>query len=158
MNLVLKHLDNLTRHIDLVRQSCKLLGERLIEQGREEFGKKLIARGYCHDQSKFSGIEWDYLHNGDDIDKELLKEAISHHSKTNSHHPEYWGGIENMPELDVGEMVSDWQARSQEFGNDLREWFKEVAIEKYNIKTGGKQYKWIKNFLDILLQNSFKKI
>lgn len=153
----MKHIDNLTRHIDLVRESCKLLGERLIDGGREEFGRQLIARGYCHDQSKFSGIEWEYLHVGDEVDSNLLKAAIKHHSSTNSHHPEYHFGIENMPEIDVAEMVCDWQARSQEFGNDLRNWVKEVAVEKYNISTSGKQYKWIKNFLDTLLQNSFKK-
>lgn len=150
-----EHLDNLVRHIELVREACVLLGKRLMGQGRQEFGRILIARGFEHDVSKFSGIEWDYLHAGSDVPKDELELAIRQHVRTNSHHPEYWGGIENMPEIAVAEMVCDWYARSQEFGTGVRDWVKSNAIERFRIDTDGEQYRWIQLFLAILLENHF---
>ncbi len=150
-----EHLENLVRHIELVRGACLLLGKRLMAQGRQEFGRILIARGFEHDVSKFSGIEWDYLHAGKDIPKEQLDLAIKQHVRTNSHHPEYWGGFENMPELAVAEMVCDWYARSQEFGTGLRDWIKTKAVEKFHIDTNGEQYGWVLKFVDLLLQDHF---
>src|SRR6185369_7717232 len=94
------HLNNLVRHIELVREACLLLGKRLIsEEGRKEFGRILIGNGFVHDASKFAGIEWEYLHAGKDVPKEKLELAIRQHTLTNPHHPEYWGGFENMPEI-----------------------------------------------------------
>ncbi len=150
-----EHLDNLVRHIDLVRGACLLLGKRLMAQGRQEVGRILIARGFEHDVSKFSGIEWDYLHAGRDVPKEQLELAVRQHVRTNSHHPEFWGGIENMPEIAVAEMVCDWYARSQEFGTALRDWISTQAIDRFQIDLKGEQYQWIQNFLDLLLEDHF---
>ena len=149
------HLDNLIRHIELVRNAGLLLGKRLIAAGRQEFGRILIANVFEHDKTKFFGIEWDYLHAGKDIPKSQVTLAIKQHVLTNSHHPEYWGGVENMPEIAVAEMICDWYARSQEFGTGLRAWIETEAIKKFNIDKAGEQYKWIKEFLDILLEDTF---
>jgi hypothetical protein len=151
------HLDNLIRHINLVRESCTLLGRRLIKQGRVDFGRLLIARGFKHDASKFLGIEWDYLHAGPDAPKEKLEAAIAQHVRTNDHHVEYWGGLEQMPEICVAEMVCDWLARSQEFGTSLRDWIDTEAMNRYHIKTDSDQYKWIMTFIDMLLEDPFNK-
>lgn len=150
-----EHLDNLVRHIDLVRGACLLLGRRLMAQGRQEFGRILIARGFEHDVSKFSGIEWDYLHAGRDVPKDQLELAVRQHVRTNSHHPEYWGGIENMPEIAVAEMVCDWYARSQEFGTGLREWITGQAVEKFQIDLEGERYGWVKKYVALLLEDHF---
>lgn len=150
-----EHLDNLIRHIDLVRNACLLLGKRLMSQGRIDFGRNLIARGFQHDVSKFSGIEWDYLHAGKDTPKEKLELAVNQHVRTNDHHPEFFGGIDHMHEIAVAEMVADWYARSHEFGSGLREWIKDVAIQKFNIDLESEQYQWIKKFVDILLEDTF---
>ena len=150
-----EHLDNLLRHIELVRSACLLLAKRLIAKGRPEFGRILIARSLLHDASKFSGIEWDYLHAGKDIPKDQLELAVKQHVYTNDHHPEYWGSVENMPEICIAEMVCDWYARSQEFGTSLREWIEKEAIKRYQINTKSRQYKNIKKFVDLLLENSF---
>ncbi len=152
-----EHLDNLVRHIDLVREACLLLGKRCMDQGRLEFGRLIIAAGFQHDVSKFFGIEWDFLHAGRDVPKEQLELAIKQHTRTNSHHPEYFGGVENMHELAVAEMVCDWYARSQEFGTDLRGWIKDTAIDRFKIDLESKQYKWIISFVDLLLENHFVK-
>jgi hypothetical protein len=151
------HLDNLIRHIDLVRENCILLGKRLIGQGRKDFGRLLIANGFVHDQSKFFGIEWQYLHVGPDVDKDHLQDAIKQHTACNTHHPEYWGGMENMPEIACAEFLCDCYARAQEFGTSLREWLVEEAVEKYHIDLEGDQWKWIQNFTNLLLQDSFKR-
>ena len=152
-----EHLENLIRHIELVREACTLLGKRLIKQGRAEFGRLLIAAGHVHDASKFYGIEWDFLHTGPDTPKDDLELAISQHVRTNSHHPEYHGGVENMPELAIAEMVCDWYARSTEFGTGLREWITSQAVDRYKIDVDGKPYERINKFVDLLLQDPFNK-
>lgn len=153
-----EHIDNLTRHIHLVRQGCSMLGKRLVQLGRAEFGRILIARGFAHDQSKFHGIEWDCLHVGEEINKDRLLEAIKQHVSTNDHHPEFWGGIDNMPEVAVAEMCCDWYARSQEFGKDLRVWIKKEAFKKYDFDYRTEQGKWVKLYVNILLKNYFKAV
>ena len=62
-----EHLDNLVRHIGLVRDACLLLGRRLMADGQPTFGRILIARGFKHDASKFEGVELEYLHAGPDV-------------------------------------------------------------------------------------------
>jgi len=152
-----RRLKTLLRHIDNVRNACVILGERLINKGEVELGLTLIKNGYQHDNSKFSGIEWEYLNGELEIaDKEKLEMAILQHSKANPHHPEYWGGIENMPRVYVAEMICDWYSRSNEFGSDVREWIKDKATKKFNFTYQSKAYKQIKELLDILLDPSFK--
>jgi len=151
-----EHIANLTRHIKLVREACEILSERLIADKQQELAVKILARGYVHDNSKFYGIEWDYLHNGQEVPEEALQLAIKQHNTTNDHHPEFWGGIDNMPEICIMECVCDWYARAQEFGTDLREWIEDTAVKKYKIKRNSEQYKWINECLDLLLINYFK--
>lgn len=150
-----EHLDNLIRHIDLVRNACVFLGKRLIKQGRKDFGRLLIAKGFQHDISKFYGIEWKYLHAGNDIPKQQLDFAIEQHVHTNSHHPEYWGSINNMPEIALAEMVCDWYARSQEFGTSLMSWYIDNAIERYEINESTQNT--ITKYINTLTENSFVK-
>jgi hypothetical protein len=150
-----EHLDNLVRHIELVRDAGLLLGKRLINQGEVDFGRLLIGRVFVHDASKFSGVEWRYLHSGAAIPKVELELAVKQHQETNEHHPEYWGGVSEMPALAVAEMVCDWYARSQEFGTGLRDWIEDTAIERFGINKDCHQYQLIQKFLDILLEDTF---
>jgi hypothetical protein len=150
-----EHLDNLVRHIELVREACLLLGRRLMKKGRKEFGRLVIARGFVHDASKFYGSEWRYLHAGKDVPKDKLEDAIRQHQETNQHHPEYWGGVEHMPDLAVAEMVCDWYARAQEFGTGLRDWIRDQAMERFKIKPATRQHQWITEFVDMLLEDPF---
>jgi len=151
-----KHLQSLCRHIENVGRFCIILGERLIEQGEEAFGRKLIANGYLHDHSKFTGIEWLYLRNElKDSHSQLFTFAARQHVLTNKHHPEYWGCIQNMPKIYLAELTCDWAARSSEFGNDLREWIKDKATKKYNMTVQSHVYKEIKDFVDLILDPAF---
>lgn len=153
-----KHLKALLRHVDSVRQSCLLLGERIIESGDERFGINLIANGQIHDSSKFYGSEWLYLRPElmDPNKKHLFESSKNQHVMTNPHHPEYWGSIQNMPPIYIAEMVCDWSARSHEQGNDLREWVRDKATKSFNMTVQSKVYREIKSFIDILLEPNFK--
>jgi len=152
-----KHLDNLLRHIKLVQDACNVIGNKLIDQGEVEFGKNLIANGLLHDNSKFYGIEWDFLHRIDEeVSKDKLQMAIHQHVTTNKHHPEYWGGIGNMPDIYIAEFVADTYARSSEFGSDYRLWLKESASKRFNLSLQSICYKKIKKFTDLLLGKPFK--
>tara|TARA_Y100000310_G_C20592612_1_gene768876 strand:+ start:198 stop:749 length:552 start_codon:yes stop_codon:yes gene_type:complete len=152
-----EHLEALLRHIKLVQDACLLLGQRLTKNGEVEFGKKLIADSLLHDNSKFYGIEWKYMRNGDkEENKEMFMLAIEQHVTTNEHHPEHWGGLDSMPRIYVAEMVCDLYARSTEFGTDLRAYVKEVFLPKHNISVNSKKYKEMKYFIDLLLEKPFK--
>lgn len=156
MNIVQTRLSALLRHIGHVRENCETLGQRLIDKGRTEFGIELIARGQIHDNSKFYGIEWLYLH-GDvkEHNKEMFKEAALHHTQNNDHHPEYWGSIHSMDEICIYEMVCDWSARSSEFGNDVHVWVDQKASKKYHFTSDDNVYQDIQCALSLLLEPSF---
>lgn len=154
-----QHLDDLLGHIERVQVNCRVVGQRLIDEGQIDFGWMLIARGHVHDKSKFFGIEREFLHRGDvDIDKQMLAAAIRQHVATNSHHPEFHGGFHSMPELDTAEMVCDCAARAQEFCTDLRKWYNENAIPKYKIDVTSVQWLWTTKYINILLKSSFVKL
>jgi len=149
-------LKSIVRHITHVQQSCTLLGERLIATGEKPVGHKLISHGFIHDNSKFHGIEWNYLH--DDVKvfaPEMFQMALTQHVTRNMHHPEYWDGITNMPRVYLAEMVCDWHARGSEFGTDLRNFIKNHATKKFDFTLQGRVYKEIKGLVDLLLDQSF---
>jgi len=164
----------LMRHVERVKDYCCILGRYIFnlnnqlplkylhgkshQLSRQHFAKSLIANGYAHDNSKFTGFESQYLNiQHQQINPILFTAAVRHHQINNMHHPEYWcGGIHEMPPLYLAEMVCDWTARSAEFGTDLRRWIKTNAMIRYNFKPQHKVYAHIKLFVDILLEPSFK--
>lgn len=153
-----KNLKDLLRHIKLVQDACHHLGHSLIEAGEIDLGKRLIANSFLHDNSKFYGIEWEYISHHSKIEngtKEGQDLAIMNHNTTNKHHPEYWDDIRDMPRVYLAEMICDWYARSTEFGTDLRSWIKESAAKRYGFTAKQKIYKDIKYFVDMLLENPF---
>lgn len=154
----LKHQRIVLRHISNVRETCILLAEKLAEEeGKKKLARHLIMNGLMHDSSKLSGIEWEYLR--EDMKKnggaELFEVALNHHRTTQKHHPEFWLGIHNMPEVYLAEWVADIKARSSEFATDLRSWIKDVATKKHNFTVQSRVYKRIKYYLDLLLDDQF---
>lgn len=155
----LQQLQKVRRHIAGVQESAGLLVERLLDTDDEEqklFAIHLMAKVMEHDQSKFIGIEWDSLHVG--ADETLLKLAHKQHVATNDHHPEYWNGINNMPDICIAELCCDWKQRSAEMGTDLRQWIKTDAAERFGFSLQGNTYKKIKKYVDLLLDEPFKEI
>lgn len=155
MKTVNEKIDDIIRHINHVKDNCLLLGERLINYGKRDVGRLLIANGFIHDNSKFYGVEWDYL-NDESGDPDLLRIAVSQHNRTNQHHPEYWGGIDLMPGLYIAEMVCDWKARSGEFGTSLQDWIEEGAATKFGYTTDSEIYRKIMFYSELLCDKPFK--
>ena len=157
MKTINDKIADIIRHISHVKDNCLLLGERLINTGKRDMGRLLIANGFIHDNSKFYGVEWDYL-NDETNNPELLKIAVSQHSRTNPHHPEYWGGIELMPSLYIAEMVCDWKARSNEFGTSLQDWIAEDGATRFGYSIDSEIYRKIVFYAEILCDKPFRKI
>jgi len=161
-DLTMAKIRGITRHIRNVEDNCLLLGEKLIGLGEIDLGRKLIANGFGHDLSKFAGIEWENLAPGqiaqEDGAKLKLKMAVLHHQKTNAHHPEYWNGIENMPRVHVAELVCDWKARSEEFGESLRDYINEKATKRWSFSKGQKVYDEIMEFVDLICDKPFEQV
>lgn len=154
-----KRLKVLLRHVENVRANCFKLAEALIEQDPNNMGfaKTLIANGRIHDASKFNGIEWEYLHaDVKEEHPELFKMAAQQHILTNMHHPEYWQGIHNMPQIYLAELAADWCSRSQEFGNDPIEWARDIGSDKYKFPVSGRIYKDILRYTKLILEPQFK--
>jgi hypothetical protein len=158
----MEKIHGISRHIRNVEDNCLILGEKLIERGEIDLGHKLIANGFVHDASKFSGIEWDHMAPGQATAEEgaklKLKLAVQHHRRINPHHVEYWGSIQQMPRLYIAEMVCDLKARSEEFGTSLRDYIDEDAIKKWEISKEDPIYQTIMEFVEMLCTPSFEKI
>ena len=163
INDVLIKINNITRHIKNVQDNCLLLGTKLIEQGEIELGKQLIANGFIHDSSKFSGIEFENLSVDGNNDKEetklKLKMSIHQHRSTNRHHPESWSaGIKGMPDVYLCEMTCDWKSRSEEFGTSLRDWINEVGFKKWDFSKDDDVYQKITKYIDLLCPKPFEDL
>ena len=163
-----RHLEAVMSHIDNVQKSCMKLAKRLMEDEETyDVGFKLLKNSYLHDNSKFDGIEWEFLRTPNLIKDGSCKDeaerkkcfllALDQHQRTNMHHPEYWGGIKLMPPEYLAEMVCDWNSRSMEFGTDLREWIKKEVPEKWGASPSSKAYRDIMKFVNTLLDQTFKK-
>lgn len=150
--VVCNKIEAVLEHIQNVQRNCYKLGLRMIKNNQVELGRILIANGQIHDNSKFKGIEFRDLFPGSPI----LGNVVQHHAETNPHHPEYWGGIHNMPDVYLAEMVCDCAARSAEFGTDLRKWMEEVATKKYGFEMHDRVGTTITVFINNLLTPSFK--
>lgn len=153
---------SITRHIRNVEDNCFLLGEKLILNGEVDLGKQLIANGFVHDASKFHGIEFEYLslnNPTEESNKLKLKLAIHHHQTTNLHHAEAWsGGIKDMPDVYLAEMVCDIKARSEEFGTSLLDYIENHGIKRWSINKDDETYKKIMKYVDLLCGNPFEQI
>lgn len=160
--LTLSKIRSITRHIRNVEDNCLILGEKLILQGRTDLGKQLIANGFIHDASKFTGIEFEYLslHNPTEENNKLkMKLAIQQHNTTNLHHAESWsGGIKDMPDVYLAELVCDVKSRSEEFGTSLMEYINTDGMKRWNITEEDDVYKKMIGFINLLCEKPFQEI
>jgi hypothetical protein len=114
-------------HIDRVARCLMLLAEG------SSFREELLARARVHDASKFGPEEriayvWltEYHRCRQSSEPfryppgmaERVQAAIHHHVTSNRHHPEFHADPNDMTDVDLIEMVCDWTAMAQEFGQD----------------------------------------
>ena len=116
-----------SEHIERVRKCLSVMA------AVTEYGLELSKRANVHDASKFGpderipyiwltefhrcrryGQSFDYP----DGMADRIRVAIDHHMTSNRHHPEFHADPNDMSEVDLIEMVCDWTAMSQEFGQD----------------------------------------
>lgn len=115
---------------DHIQRVCRCL-ELLANE--TAYGEELLQRARIHDASKFEAEEmvpyvWltEYhrcRRNGEPFEypagmSERVRRAIHHHVTTNRHHPEFHADPNDMSDVDLIEMVCDWTAMAQEFGQD----------------------------------------
>jgi hypothetical protein len=114
-------------HIERVRRCLTLLA------AVTDHGEELLERARVHDASKFGPeerIPYAWLteyhrcrRNGEPFEypegvAERVKLAIHHHVTSNRPHPEFHADPNDMSDVDLIEMVCDWTAMAQEFGQD----------------------------------------
>ncbi len=114
-------------HIERVRRCLAVLANG------SEHAAELFERARRHDASKFGpeervpyiwltefhrcrfrGLPFSYPEGMEG----RVREAMRHHVTTNRHHPEFFADPNEMNDVDLMEMVCDWTAMSQEFGQD----------------------------------------
>jgi hypothetical protein len=114
-------------HIERVRRCLNVMASVT------EYTDDLIECARNHDESKFGPEEripyiWlTEFHRCRRVGKpfsypdgmeERVRSAIHHHVETNRHHPDFHTDPNDMTDVDLIEMVCDWTAMSQEFGED----------------------------------------
>lgn len=104
-----------------------LIHIRRVQTLLAQFANELIYRAIEHDETKLSPPEKEVFDRETPLLKSLvfgsedykaslsrLGEALSHHYKENSHHPEHFAdGVSGMTLMDVVEMLLDWKAASE---------------------------------------------
>lgn len=134
-------------------QNCLAVMAKATKHGRE-----LLQRGREHDASKFSEEEripyiWltEYhrcRHSGQPFSyppgmEEQVEAAIQHHMSANRHHPEYYANPNDMTDVDIIEMVCDWTAMAQEFGEpngSARSWADKVVGHRVGFSSERAQF------------------
>ncbi|MBR3163091.1 MAG: hypothetical protein IKF17_03210 [Clostridia bacterium] len=129
-------------HKDLVLASCWKMANYYIRSGEIDKAIEIIKRGWLHDNSKFGEDELTALAEIDDnrmsmrdASKSLppeMKAFLKIHYEHNTHHPEHWDDVAQMPEMDVVEMCCDWHARSVQYGTNLIEFVNTRQANRFN--------------------------
>lgn len=86
--------------------------------------------------------------------EERVRNAIAHHVTTNRHHPEFHDDPNNMTDVDLIEMVCDWAAMSQEFGQDggsARGWADKTIGNRVRLNNDRKRFLY--SMIDLLDSN-----
>lgn len=157
INITLKKLELVQRHKENVIKNCDIVGKKLIESGEIQLGLNLIANSYSHDDCKLkSPFQFEYLFQ--DKDKEMLKLAVQEHNTTCDHHLNFYEDIHAVPVVKIAEIVCDLAARSSEQGSSLKDYLENIYFPKHGIKKNSNLDKQIKKFVNLLLEEKFKKL
>lgn len=156
-------IDMIARHIRNVQDNCLTLGKKMIVLGHVDIGRKLIANGFIHDNSKFYATEFENLDHYTGLDstperKLKLQLAVSQHNQSNPHHPEYWGKIQDMPSVYLAECVCDWKSRAEEFGTSLMDWVNGGAMKRFKFTKEETVYIEIVKYSELLCDKPFIQI
>ena len=139
-------------HIERVRRCLSVMAAAM------EHADELNERARIHDASKFGPEErlpyiWltEYhrcRRNGEPFQypngmEDRVRAAIHHHVTANRHHPEFHADPNAMSDVDIIEMVCDWTAMSQEFGQDggsARGWAEKTIGHRIQFNAAKRQF------------------
>jgi hypothetical protein len=157
------HIDLVKKAAEKIAQTGYVDGAELMNQVANHDASKLeepertpyVSISWRHklenEQGEFDPINSKGYQTPGMLAKEDENTATLHHITTNSHHPEFHNKEEaniskedrdksdkpidasKMPDLDIAEMVADWQAMAEELKkNTAREWFNKVREERWH--------------------------
>jgi Family of unknown function (DUF5662) len=139
-------------HIERVRRCLTVMASVT------EYAKELSERARIHDASKYEPEEripyiWlTEFHRcrraGEpftypDGMEECVRAAIEHHVTSNRHHADFHADPNDMTDVDLIEMVCDWTAMSQEFGQDggsARGWADKMIGKRLHLNDERRQF------------------
>ena len=123
--------------------------QRMVACHLDRLGSALKNRGLAHDLSKlaldeFGGfVEVNRIarehHYGSEEYKASLEGCgvIPLHFSRNPHHPEYHeDGIHSMSLIDIIEMVADWKAACETYGNTNLKDALSIQVERFGLQEG----------------------
>lgn len=84
----------------------------------------------------------------------FITSGVWHHVKYNRHHPEYHLDHDDMTQVDLIEMVSDWYAMSEEYNSNIDDWVTYVAPRRYHFSAD--KVDTIHQLIEILRQYKLK--
>lgn len=133
LNYILEHKENVVKAFET----------SLTNENYKNNYDELYLRVISHDYSKLDDEEFEayrnyFYPNEDEVkNEEDFNKAWEHHYKNNSHHPEYYGK-NKMPEIDILEMIIDWEAMAIKFGGSAKEFYEskkkqELIDNEFNI-------------------------
>jgi hypothetical protein len=129
----IKTLITFIRHIELVRRRLVWLSHQLEE------------RAQLHDLSKFREDEFEgfveinqiarkFKYGSPEYKASIKTDAVSLHYSRNTHHPEYHpDGVDGMNLLDFIEMVADWKAASETYGQTSFEDSLAIQVDRFRL-------------------------
>ena len=101
--------------------------------------KKMYIHAFTHDLSKFLPSEFipyaQYFYGDKMAYQGKFNKAVNLHYKRNKHHWQHWVG-RIMPQQYVQQMVCDWKAMSNIFGDTVRDYYNknkdDINIHKHS--------------------------
>lgn len=157
-----------TAHVQRVQRNLNLLADYYESHNMFDVSLQLAQRAVLHDQSKLYEPEYvpyvwrvyrtEWLRNNkqdqrffvfysDHTLDQAIRDAVVHHVTHNRHHPEWHLDPDEMSLVDIGEMVCDWYAMSQELGSHIEEWVMSVVPRRYHF---GKKISLIHQIVTVL--------
>jgi hypothetical protein len=159
-----------SEHIERVRQCLAVMASVTA------YGPELYERARLHDASKFSpeerilyiwltefhrcrraGEPFSYPDGMEDH----VRAATDHHMSTNRHHPDFHADPNDMTDVDIIEMVCDWTAMSQEFGQDggsARGWADKTIGKRLHLNEDRRRFVYsMIELLDSILNSAGRK-
>jgi len=119
---------------------------RLVASYLIKLANILEERAIMHDASKFASDEFaafvhinqiarEHKYGSPEYKESILKTgAVALHYSRNPHHPEHHGdGINDMSIIDLVEMIADWKAASETYGQTSLEEALEIHTKRFEL-------------------------